>query len=135
MKEISCENCLHINICHLHESCNNIEEEVKEMGCEDFSPSLSEREKEIIEAYRHLGKSVYSAIFNVSGEEPRLREEKIHHIVLDGRDIDFYDEDDCFISSFSSIGHWNNDLFSSFSSSEVEEKIEEWWKKKLGLDY
>ena len=134
MKEVNCKNCVHLDICHFHECCNDIERSVKEVGCESFLSSPEEREKEIIEAYRHLGHSVYSAVFNVPGEEPRLREDIIHHIVIDGRDIDLYDSDDCFISSFSSIGRWENDLFSSFFSSEVEEKIEAWWKKKLNLD-
>lgn len=93
-----------------------------------------EREAKVIEAYRHIGESVYSALFNVPDEEPRLESEKICYIEVGSDRIDFYDEDGSFICEFDAVGTWKYDRLSSFSQSDIEEEIEKWWKKKLGLD-
>lgn len=92
------------------------------------------REEKIIEAYRHIGGTVYSALFNVPNEEPRLESEKICYIEVGSDRIDFYGEEGFFIAEYDSIGRWDHDRLSSFSQSDIEEEIEKWWKKKLNLD-
>lgn len=94
---------------------------------------MTDREEKILEACRHIGDTVYYTLFNVPDEEPRLMSQTICNVEIDACDIDFLDEYGSFICSIDKIGKWNNDIFHSFSSSEVEEKIEEWWKEKLGL--
>ena len=96
--------------------------------------SSNEREAKIIEAYRHIGDTVYSAIFNVPGEEPRLESEKICYIEVGPDRIDFYGEDEIFICELENVGKWKFDRLSSFSQSDIEEEIKKWWKKKLNLD-
>ena len=94
---------------------------------------MTERKEKILEACRHIGNTVYYTIFNVPDEEPRLMWQKVSQVEIDASNIDFTDEYGGFICSIEDIGRWNNDVFHSFSSSEVEEKIEEWWKKNLNL--
>ena len=95
---------------------------------------MTEREEKILDACRHIGDTVYSVTFNVPNEEPRLLKSVIHHVhVAAFPPILLVDEWGSIIGSIEEIGRWNGDYFSSFSSSEVEEKIEEWWKEKLGL--
>lgn len=33
---MKCKDCIHNEVCHMREVCNNIEEQVKELGCMDF---------------------------------------------------------------------------------------------------
>ena len=33
---MTCKDCIHNEVCHMREICNNIEEQVKELGCMDF---------------------------------------------------------------------------------------------------
>ena len=101
---------------------------------DNFLEIQHERESKIIEAYRHIGDTVYSAIFNAPGEEPHLESEKICYVEIGSDRIDFYGECETFIAEFDDVGKWNHDRLSSFSQSDIEEEIEKWWKKKLGLD-
>lgn len=94
----------------------------------------SKREAKVLGAYRHIGDVVYSALFNVPGEDPHLRCETICYIEVSSERVDFYDNEGCFIAAFESVGKWDDDLFSSFSRFDVEAEIEKWWKKKLELE-
>lgn len=33
---MNCKDCIHDEVCHMREICNNIEEQIKELGCIDF---------------------------------------------------------------------------------------------------
>ena len=33
---MTCEDCIHNEVCHMREICNDIEEQIKELGCMDF---------------------------------------------------------------------------------------------------
>ena len=33
---MTCEDCIHNEVCHMREICNDIEEQIKELGCIDF---------------------------------------------------------------------------------------------------
>lgn len=33
---MTCKDCIHNEVCHMREVCNNIEEQIKELGCMDF---------------------------------------------------------------------------------------------------
>lgn len=33
---MTCKDCIHNEVCHMREICNDIEEQVKELGCMDF---------------------------------------------------------------------------------------------------
>lgn len=33
---MNCKDCIHNEVCHMREICNNIEEQIKELGCMDF---------------------------------------------------------------------------------------------------
>lgn len=33
---MDCKDCIHNEVCHMREICNNIEEQIKELGCMDF---------------------------------------------------------------------------------------------------
>lgn len=33
---MKCKDCIHNEVCHMREVCNNIEEQIKELGCMDF---------------------------------------------------------------------------------------------------
>lgn len=94
---------------------------------------MIEREEKILEACRHIGDTVYYTIFNVPDEEPRLMSQTVCCVEIHNNCIDFTDEFGGFICLVEDIGKWKGDVFHSFSSSEVEEKIEEWWKKNLNL--
>ena len=132
-----CKDCIHYDVCKIAEFpvCWK-----KDEGFRFFKPKSevfdlkNEREVKIIEACRHVGDTVYSALFNVPGEPPQLCCETIHYIEVGHDRIDLYGDCECFIIEFDMVGKWNNDLFSSFSQSDVEEEIEKWWKKELDLD-
>lgn len=94
----------------------------------------NEREANILEAYRHIGDTVYSAVFNVPGEEPRIEAEKITYIEVGPDRIDLYGEDEIFIAEFEDVGKWTHDRLTSFTRSDIEDEIVKWWKKKLNLD-
>ena len=33
---MTCKDCTHNEVCHMREVCNDIEEQIKELGCMDF---------------------------------------------------------------------------------------------------
>ena len=33
---MTCKDCIHNEVCHMREICNDIEEQIKELGCMDF---------------------------------------------------------------------------------------------------
>ena len=33
---MKCKDCIHNEVCHMREVCNDIEEQIKELGCMDF---------------------------------------------------------------------------------------------------
>ena len=33
---MTCKDCIHNEVCHMREVCNDIEEQIKELGCMDF---------------------------------------------------------------------------------------------------
>lgn len=33
---MNCKDCIHNEVCHMREVCNDIEEQIKELGCMDF---------------------------------------------------------------------------------------------------
>ena len=33
---MDCKDCIHNEVCHMREICNDIEEKIKELGCMDF---------------------------------------------------------------------------------------------------
>lgn len=33
---MNCKDCIHNEVCYMREVCNDIEEQIKEFGCEDF---------------------------------------------------------------------------------------------------
>ena len=33
---MNCKDCIHNEVCHMREICNDIEEQIKELGCMDF---------------------------------------------------------------------------------------------------
>ena len=33
---MNCKDCIHNEVCHMREICNDIEEQIKELGCIDF---------------------------------------------------------------------------------------------------
>lgn len=101
---------------------------------DDLRELQNEREVKIVEAFRHIGDEVYSALFNVPGEDPRLESEKIRYIEVGADRIDLFGEEGIFIAEFDDVGKWKHDRLSSFSRSDIEEEIEKWWKKKLGID-
>ena len=35
-EKMDCKDCIHKNVCYMRETCNDIEEQIKELGCEDF---------------------------------------------------------------------------------------------------
>ena len=35
----TCKDCLHIGVCYMHEVINDVEQKVKEVGCDDFKPA------------------------------------------------------------------------------------------------
>ena len=129
-----CKTCAHVDVCHMHECCNDCETEVAETGCKNYATKNSEKENMLLEAYRHIGDTVYSTIFNVPGEEPRLSSSKICYIEAFSDSIDLLDEYGSLIADIEDVGKWKNDLFSSFSCSDVEAEIEKWWKKNLGIE-
>ena len=34
---MTCKNCLHYGVCYTQEVCNDIERQLKDFGCEDFT--------------------------------------------------------------------------------------------------
>lgn len=93
----------------------------------------NEKEQQILRAYRHIGDTIYYAIFDIPGEEPRLQGDKIHYIEASPSRINFMGKGGTLICSADAVGKWHEDFFISFSSSEVEKEIEKWRKKKLGI--
>lgn len=41
---MTCKDCIHNEVCHMREICNDIEEQIKEFGCKDFFACANVRE-------------------------------------------------------------------------------------------
>ena len=38
-REPNCKNCIHDGVCYMQEVCNDIDEQLKDFGCDDFKPT------------------------------------------------------------------------------------------------
>ena len=49
-----CSNCLHNSVCYMQETCNDIEQQLKDFGCKDFTDC-----SEWVHLPCNIGKTVY----------------------------------------------------------------------------
>ena len=49
---MTCKDCIHNEVCHMREICNDIEEQVKELGCMDFIARADVQEIKHSEGYK-----------------------------------------------------------------------------------
>lgn len=40
--KVNCKNCIHVNICHVHEFFGNCEAKILQSGCRNFYPKIQE---------------------------------------------------------------------------------------------
>ena len=49
---MTCKDCIHNEVCHMREVCNDIEQQIKELGCMDFIARADVQEIKHCEGYK-----------------------------------------------------------------------------------
>lgn len=56
-REATCKNCIHNGVCYVQQVVNNVEQKIKEVGCDDFKPAADVEEvrhgKWVMDDYTH----------------------------------------------------------------------------------
>lgn len=67
-----CDECIHNGVCYMQEVCNDIEEQLREFGCDNFKPLakvVEERNGVWVEITTHNGDTFdYDCVCNLCGE-------------------------------------------------------------------
>lgn len=131
-----CKNCILELACKEKDNtsdCLNYKDE------KFFVELQSETESLLIEAYRKIGSTIYWTEFNENDESfrkngPRMHSEDVRSIEIFGDSIHLMDEFGSIIEDMKNVEtRYTEDgtlfFFYSFSRSDLEKAIDDYWKK------
>lgn len=83
----------------------------------------------IVDAYFAIGNTIYH-VYKNTYNPPKVSHNKVHHILVFEDKIGLYDEYNGWLCNIEDVGHWREDMFSSFSEEEAKMELEKILKNK-----